>query len=108
MRILVLGLAASLVMAPALALAGAHSGTCRRLTRQITQYEGVAEMADQRGNGLWEAETRRHIERLELKREGLCPEYKKANPAVELAKSTRRMIKKAAITAFDYFTTGGL
>jgi len=108
MRTLVLGLAAALVLAPALASAGAHTGQCRRLTRQIAHYQGTIELAEQRGNALWEAETRKHVKRLETKREDLCPEYKKPNAAVELSRSTRRLIKKAAITAFDYFTTGGL
>ena len=93
-----------------LAQAGEPRGDCRRITRQIEHFEGVAAMAEERDNELWEAETRRHIGRLELKRAGKCPRYaeelRERNRMVRVAKATQEFFKMAGKAAIRYFTFG--
>jgi len=105
-RLVIAGFVALVLLEPAAALAGAQAGTCRRISRQIEQYENVVEMAESRDDALWENATLAQIDRLSLRRERLCPEYKKPNKALELAKSTNRLMKLAAKAAITYFTGG--
>lgn len=96
-------------LAPAPAVAGPHP-ECRRMTRQIEHFEGVVELAEERGNALWEAETRRHIGRLELQRARRCPKYaeemKRRNLAQKAAYETGKFLKKAGMIALRVFTFG--
>jgi hypothetical protein len=88
---------------------GASAGAreCRKLTNQISHYEGVVDMARSRGNDLWEAETRRHIGRLSDRRARMCPQYAQSdNAGVRLAKATARLASVAAKAAAHYFTFG--
>ena len=86
--IALLGLAVGLgISLPA--TAEVHYQDCRRITRQISHFEDVEQMAQDRRNYLWEEDTRRHITRLEVKRARLCPQY-----AAELEQ--RHFMKKAA------------
>lgn len=79
---------------------------CRRLTRQIAHFEGVAEMAGDRRDELWLGATQDHIRRLEDERIDLCPEYKRPNPLIRFGKGTQKWIKRAARVATAYFTGG--
>lgn len=88
--------------APAFAANQAHTGECRRLTRQIARYERDAAMADQRGNALWEDASRDRVERLETRRADLCPSYRSANPFAQLAD----FVASAAKAAAPYFIPG--
>ena len=88
-----------LCLLPAVASART-SPECRRYTRQIEHFEGVVEMARERGNELWEEETRRHIARLEERRAERCPEFQK--PPSRMAQ-TAEMLKKASEVAAKWF-----
>lgn len=83
---------------------------CRRMTRQIAHYEGVAEEAERRDNDLWRNATIEHIERLEIRRARICPQYaaqlQKRNAAIRAAKATQELMKKAGKAALRYFTFG--
>ncbi len=76
------------------------SPECRRYTRQIEHFEGVAQMARERDNELWEQETQRHIARLEARRVERCPEFRK--PPSRMAQ-TAEMLRKASKVAAKWF-----
>ncbi|MDJ0867392.1 MAG: hypothetical protein QNK03_14875 [Myxococcota bacterium] len=79
-----------------------HRGECRKLTRQITHFEGVVEMAQERDNELWELATLKHINRLAYRRAKLCPEFRGPSPREQMAK----LLKTAGKLAIQYFTFG--
>jgi hypothetical protein len=82
--------------------AGQVHGDCKRLTKQIARYQGVAKMAHERGDELWEASTKAHVKRLSERRERRCPELvkkEKDEQAIKIA----RLIKNAAKAAATYF-----
>ncbi|MEN8161083.1 MAG: hypothetical protein ABFS41_13510 [Myxococcota bacterium] len=98
----VLVIVTACVAAPAFAVNEAHTGECRRLTRQIARYERDAAMADQRGNALWEDASRNRVARLETRRANLCPSYRRANPLAQFAD----FVASAAKAAAPYFIPG--
>jgi len=87
---------------PALAANGAHTGECRRLTRQIARYQNDAAMADQRGNDLWEDASRARVSRLADRRAALCPSYRRPNPFARFYD----FVASAAKAAAPYFIPG--
>jgi len=70
----VLASAALLALALA-ALAGAdpHRAECHKLTQQMARYERDFGWAEERGNELWAQANLQQIERLEDRRDRLCP-----------------------------------
>jgi hypothetical protein len=98
MRVAVLVLLAAIV-SPASAPAALRP-ECRRLTRQIEHYEGVAKMARERGNALWERETRRHVAELRARRIERCPQFAPKPSPWARAKA---FLGKAASAAAKYF-----
>lgn len=76
------------------------SPECRRYTRQIEHFQGVVAMAQERGNELWEQETRRHVARLEQRRAERCPEFRE--PPSRLAQ-TAELLRKASKVAAGWF-----
>ena len=76
------------------------SPECRRYTRQIEHFQGVAGMARERGNQLWEQETERHIARLEARRADRCPEFR---PPPSRMAQTAEMLRKASKVATAWF-----
>ncbi|MGH0036700.1 MAG: hypothetical protein ACQGVK_16880 [Myxococcota bacterium] len=103
-------LAGSLLLVPAsAAVAEEHYRECKKITRQMTHYEGVVEMARERDNALWENATLDHIQRLADRRRRLCPEM-----VTELEKSKARkvmedsaeVLKSAGKVALRVFTFG--
>lgn len=82
------------------AAAARTSPECRRYTRQIEHFEGVVEMAQERGNELWERETRRQIGRLEARRAARCPEFRE--PPSRMAQ-TAELLRKASKVAAKWF-----
>jgi hypothetical protein len=98
MRLTILALAIATLLP---ATAGARtSPECRRYTRQIEHFAGVVEMAQERGNEMWEQETRRHIERLEARRAERCPEFR---PQPSRMAQTAEMLRKASAAATKWF-----
>jgi hypothetical protein len=82
--------------------AGQVHGDCKRLTKQIARYQGVARMAHERGDELWEASTKQHVKRLSERREQRCPELVKQEKD-EQALKIARLLKSAAKAAATYF-----
>ncbi len=82
--------------------AGQVHGECKLLTKQITRYKGVAKLAHERGDELWEASTRQHVQRLATRRARRCPELVKQEQD-EQAFKLARLLKKAAKAAATYF-----
>ena len=105
----------ALVGIPAIALLAAgtvqavprpHRSECRKLTRQIERYRGVAEMAADRNDERWFGGTMAHIEKLQNRRVRLCPEYAKRNYAAIYAAWAGQMIKKGGKLFMRYITFG--
>lgn len=48
--------------------------SCSTLRKQIAHFHDVVELAKERDDELWERGTRDHIERLEARQRGLCPQ----------------------------------
>jgi hypothetical protein len=87
---------------PTVLPAGQVHGDCKRLTKQITRYKGVAKMAHERGDELWEASTKQHVKRLSERRERRCPELVKQEKD-EQGMKIARLLKSAAKAAATYF-----
>jgi hypothetical protein len=87
-------------------VAAAHSNTgkCRRITRQIAQFEGTLALAKQRDDDLWADATKTHIAQLGERRARLCPEYRPRNKMAEFVKEVRVWTRTAAKAAYRYFT----
>ena len=84
-------------------MVGKHNGECKRITRQISHYADVADMARDRGDDKWEQGTLDEIGRLSERRAQLCPTLYAQKPiGQELAK----ILKGAAKIAAKLFTMG--
>lgn len=94
----------ALLAAGGVATAGSNTGKCRKLTRQIEQFEGTLALAKQRDDDLWADATKAHIARLGERRANLCPEYRPRNKAAEFVKTVRTWTRTAAKAAYRYFT----
>jgi len=98
-----------LVAGPAAAQDGKYNGQCHKLTRQISRYQDVADMARSRQNQMWLASTAAHIERLRDRRTRLCPQYDRFVEKVrtqEFWRDTYALTIAGAKTAMQYFTFG--
>jgi len=104
-KALLLGLVLAGLLASS-AQASLNHSECRRLTRQIDHYGGVAEMAANRGDKLWLEGTLAHIQRLSDRRIRLCPEFDQPNQAEIMAKWMADVTKKAAKAFVRYLTFG--
>ena len=100
-----IGLTAQLAASPALARPS-NKAECRRITRQLDHFRGVAEMAAQRGDERWFDGTVDHMRRLGARRVSLCPEYEEPNYAALYAQWTKEVIKRAAKAFLTYTTFG--
>lgn len=100
------GLVLSSMLAASPALGALHTAHCRKLTRQIDRYQGVAEMAADRGDKLWLASTLNRVERLSTRRVGLCPEYAEPNYVAIYAKWAADILKKAGRAFITFLTFG--
>ena len=95
------------VLAPAASHAATNTHECKRMSRQIAHFEGVIEMAEDRHDQLWEAQTRRHVGRLSARRDRICPEYAARLAAHRRAiEQTKKLMALAAKVAIRYFTFG--
>lgn len=86
-----------------------YAAHCRTLTKQIAHFEGVADMARDRDDDLWEASTEAHIERLTNRRSQLCPEYDRRTLAAANAQfwsDVYQVMKIGAQGALRYLTFG--
>lgn len=108
-RLALLGLTGAVAIS--ISIAGAANADtnrkdCRRLTRQIEHFGGVAEMAADRGDDRWLDSTMAHIQRLSDRRIALCPEFEQPNHVEEMAKFFADVTKKAAKGFLKYLTFG--
>lgn len=97
------------VAMPSAAQAGGYHGQCAKLTRQISHFQDVSDMARERDNQLWLASTAAHIERLRDRRSRLCPEYDQLVERMrteEFWRDTYALTIAGAKTAMRYFTFG--
>jgi hypothetical protein len=104
-----MGLAAALLLAAATAGAEEHYRECRRISRQMVHFEGVAEMARDRDNELWEKATLDHIQRLGDRRRRLCPEMvaeMEKSRARKVMENSAEFLKSAGKVALRVFTFG--
>lgn len=116
MRLLIIAIFVGMLLAPGFAAAeGKREYTnkqqCRRMTKQISHYEGtVLAMAKDRGNALWEQATRDQINRLKDRRADRCPEWGKQRSFILKARAKaeawRQTIAMAAKGAAKYFSGG--
>jgi hypothetical protein len=86
-----------------------YNAHCKRITNQIDRYEDVADMARDRGDEMWLDGTLAHIDRLEGRRDRLCPAYAEGVAALATAKfwkDTYALTKQLAKGAAQYFTFG--
>ena len=88
------------------AVAATNSARCRRLTRQISHFGNVAEMAANRGDDLWLDGTLAHIHRLSERRIKMCPEYDRPNQAEVMARWMAEATRTAAKAFIRYLTFG--
>ena len=97
------------VALPSAAQAGAYNGQCAKLTRQISHFQDVSDMARDRDDELWLASTAAHIERLRDRRSRLCPEYDQLVARMrsqEFWRETYALTLAGAKAAMRYFTFG--
>lgn len=94
------------LLASGTAEAALNSSKCRRLTRQINQYEGVAEMAAARGDKLWFQGTMNHIQRLSDRRIRMCPQFDQPTQAERMAQWLKEIAHVAAKGFIRYMTFG--
>lgn len=100
----VLALAIGLsVLMPTTASAGTVE--CRRLTRRIEHFTGMAERARELDNEMWEERTEQHLDLLTARRAAHCPEYAKDDSAMRALAALMKLAARAALT---YFTLGAL
>ena len=88
---------------------GRYNGQCRKLTKQISRYQDVADMARERQNQMWLASTAAHIERLRDRRSRLCPQYDEFLVKLrneEFWRETYALTIAGAKAAARYFTFG--
>jgi hypothetical protein len=94
-----------LMSSPAFAKSEPVRRECHRLNSQIARYEGDVELAQERGNELWENATKQQIARLSDQRVSRCPQYADDGGAAAWRRFSQ-MLGKAAKLAAKYFTLG--
>jgi len=98
------------VLVPAgAAVAGEEYRECRRITRQISHYEDVVDLARERDNELWEKATIDHMQRLADRRRRLCPEMvaeTEKSQARKIMDDSAEFLKAAGKIALQVFTFG--
>ena len=84
-------------------LVGKHNGECKRLTRMISHYADVADMASDRGDDAWRNAMLDHISHLTERRAELCPTLYAQKP---IGQELAIILKGAARIAAKLFTMG--
>lgn len=109
-RILAVTLAAALLLASATAAtATEHHRECRKITRQMSHFEDVVDMARERDNPLWEKATIDHLQRLADRRRRLCPQMvaeMEKSKARKVMEDSAEFFKEAGKVALRVFTFG--
>ena len=96
----------SLLSVPTALARPSNKAECRRITRQIDHFRGVASTAAERGDRMWFDGTVDHIRRLGERRVRLCPEYEEPNYTAIYAQWAKEMVKRAAEAFITYSTFG--
>jgi hypothetical protein len=99
----------AVIALPTLAAAGGRN-ECRRLTRQLENFEAMHQRARERNRPMWEEGMYAQVERLKTHRAAECPEYAEERAAEleerEGAAAFVALVKTAAQAAVKYFTMG--
>ena len=111
-------LTSTMLMAPSRALAVQKAYVpplnryhCARLTKQINHFEYTTlELARRRGDKMWVAGTKAHLDRLKNRRADRCREWGAERTVMarvrDQAIATQKAINTAARLAVSYFTGG--
>jgi hypothetical protein len=94
-------LAAALLL-PTAAAAGSPQ-LCARYARQIAHYENMRELAEERGNAMWEERLAGQVESLRTRAQQDCPDLFTDD---DTAEAMAALLKVAARAALTYFTFG--
>jgi phosphohistidine phosphatase SixA len=101
--VLALGIAGS-----AGAVQKSNRGRCRQIGKQLEQHAISVDRAVSQGNKLWAESTLQYMERLDARRERLCPDlYPQGNAAKAMAEM-RRLLVTAGKLALKFFTLGAM
>ena len=90
------------------AIAFADPPDCSRLLRQIYNYEGMVERADDRGRDDWADKMQNHVDLLEDRLASRCPSYSDRDEKQEAARQLAILMKAAASVAVTILTLGAL
>lgn len=109
MRLILIATAlAFLVSTSAFATQLPNRGQCKRLTKQIDNHAMSVRRAEGRGNALWARATLQQIERLDQRRERLCPDLYGPSQSELAMEELKRLAKMAAKGAVSFFTMGAM
>lgn len=109
MRHVAIALAALLVIAQAAPVAARqvpHRRECIKLTQQIARYERDLGWAEERDDVLWARTNVAQIERLEGRRDRLCPHLREPSVAQRVGRFLGGALALAAKAAKTAFTLG--
>jgi hypothetical protein len=76
--------------------------SCKVIEKQIARYTGVAEMARERGDEMWEESTEAHIDRLTLQHQRRCPQDVASNKNAERMARLLRLAAKGFMKAMTF------
>ncbi len=79
--------------------------SCKTIAKQIARYQGVVQMAQERGDELWEESTEAHIDRLLLQQQRRCPQDVGPSFAARLARLLE-LAAKGFLTAASFGAFG--
>lgn len=103
MTVLALGFAG-----PAAAIQKPNRGQCRQIGKQLEQHAISVNRAVRQGNKLWAESTLQFMERLDARRQRLCPDLYPQGSAEKAMVEMRRMLVTAGKLALKFFTLGAM
>lgn len=107
MRIAILALVLPVGLALAAPAAGyPHRAECHKLTQQIARYERDLGWALERDNELWAEANVRQIDRLESRRDRLCPHLREPGFGERIGSAMLQALVLAGKVARTAFTLG--
>ncbi len=100
--LLAIAMGAALLLPAGAAVAGSPA-ECARYKRQIDQYQGMVQRAEDLDNQMWQDRTQDHVDKLRALQRERCPEDVPVNTTLL---AFEKMLKLAAKAAVTYFTFG--
>ncbi|MFT5443618.1 MAG: hypothetical protein ACI8W3_002668 [Myxococcota bacterium] len=109
MRLVIIAITLALIVSSsALAVQKSNRGQCRRLEKQLSQHAVSVQRAEHQGNALWARATLAQMNRLDQRREKLCPDLYPASAAARAMAELQALLKMAAKGAVSFFTMGAM